>query len=231
MHPDFPYKVIDLSHSLNEKKPSWNGGCGFTHEAKLNYSDHKENEQGFRVQQIKMHAGIGTHIDAPAHCIPGGATVEALPLEQLIRPCLCIDVSKSAQEDFMLQPEGIDAFEKKHRPIADGDFVIVYTGWDQHWHQADRYRNQYQFPSISANAAKLLLKRNIAGIGIDTLSPDCPSNGFPVHQHLLSAGKYIVENVAQASLLPAVGSFSMALPMKGEGLTEAPIRLIALIPK
>lgn len=29
-----------------------------------------KNEE-FRVQQFKMHAGIRTHMDAPAHCIPG----------------------------------------------------------------------------------------------------------------------------------------------------------------
>ena len=66
-------------------------------------------------------------------------------------------------------------------------------------------------------------------ICIDTLSPDLPSSGFPVHKHVLGAGKYIVENIANASKLPPVGSITLAMPIKVAGLTEAPIRLIGLL--
>lgn len=65
----FPYKIIDLTHTLDEQIPSWSGGCRFNIEVKLDYSDCRQNEE-FRVQQFKMHAWIGTHMDAPAHCIP-----------------------------------------------------------------------------------------------------------------------------------------------------------------
>ncbi|WP_367379927.1 cyclase family protein [Legionella quinlivanii] len=30
-----------------------------------------------------MEVGEGTHMDAPAHCVPGGASVEQIPLSQL----------------------------------------------------------------------------------------------------------------------------------------------------
>lgn len=225
---NFPYKIIELTHTLNENTPSWDGGCGFKSEVKLDYMD-CNNEVKFRVQQIKMHAGIGTHIDAPAHVVPGGATVENIALDNLVRPCVCIDVSKDIQADFKLSSNDILAFEKKHGEINDGNFFIVYTGWDKHWVSPEKYHNKYQFPSISPDAALLLLERNIAGIGIDTLSPDVPSSGFPVHKHILGAGKYIVENVANASLLPAVGSFALVMPIKIAGLTEAPVRLIGLV--
>ncbi len=54
----FPYKIIDLTHTLDEQTPSWSGGCGFNIDVKLDYSDCRQNEE-FRVQQFKMHAGIG----------------------------------------------------------------------------------------------------------------------------------------------------------------------------
>ena len=37
MNKEFPYKLIDLTHTLSEKTPSWNGGCGFNHDIKLDY--------------------------------------------------------------------------------------------------------------------------------------------------------------------------------------------------
>ncbi len=96
------------------------------------------------------------------------------------------------------------------------------------WHTPEKYRNQLQFPSISIEAALLLLERKIVGLGIDTLSPDTPSSGYPVHQAILGAGLYLVENVANAHLLPTVGAFSLALPLSIQGGTESPMRFVGL---
>lgn len=70
----FPYHIIDLSHPLDSLIPTWEGDCGFSKSILLDYSDCTTNPQ-FRVQSIKMHAGIGTHIDAPAHYVQNGQTV------------------------------------------------------------------------------------------------------------------------------------------------------------
>ena len=125
--------------------------------------------------------------------------------------------------------EDIRQFEREHGQIGAGAFVIVRTGWEQYWNEPEKYRNNLQFPSISRDAAELLLERKIAGLGIDTLSPDTPGSGYPVHEAILGAGKYIVENVANSSELPPLDSFSLALPIRTEGGTEAPMRLIGLI--
>lgn len=62
---NFPYKIIDLSHILDEATIAWDGNCGFEHILETDYAD-CASEVPFRVQKIKMPAGIGTHIDAPA---------------------------------------------------------------------------------------------------------------------------------------------------------------------
>jgi kynurenine formamidase len=84
-----------------------------------------------------------------------------------------------------------------------------------------------KFPSVHENVAKLLLERGVTGIGIDTLSADTGADGFPVHRAILGAGKYLVENVANAKELPPTGAKIAVLPMKIKDGTEAPIRLIA----
>lgn len=230
MSKKFPYKIIDLTHTLDEKSPSWNGGCGFKKEVKLDYPDGKGRVK-FRVQQIKMHAGIATHIDAPAHCIPNGLTAESLDLNKLIAPAYCIDISSQSHAEYQLSVEDVLTFEHQYGLIESGSLVIVYTGWSKHWNTPEKYHNHHQFPSISGKAAELLLKRGIVGIGIDTLSPDVPSSGFPTHELVLGSGGYIIENVANADQLPPINSIVFALPIKAAGLTEAPARLIALIPK
>ena len=224
----FPFNVIDLTHIISPATPSWEGDCGFQHRVILDYSDCTTPIQ-FKVQKINMYAGLGTHIDAPAHCIPDGKTVDKLELDELIAPCIVIDTSKQAHEFWQLSPDDIRQFERKHGQIGAGAFVIIRTGWDQYWGEPEKYRNNMQFPSISCGATDLLLERNIAGLGIDTLSPDTPDSNYPVHAGILSAGKYLVENVANSSKMPPKGSFSLALPIHIEDGTEAPIRLIGLI--
>jgi len=57
----FPFKIIDLTHTITPNIPTWDGGCGFEHNLKCNYGD-CDSDTKFKVQNIKMQAGIG--IDA-----------------------------------------------------------------------------------------------------------------------------------------------------------------------
>lgn len=223
----FPYEPIDLTHTLDENTPTWNGGCGFTQAIKSDYSG-SLTEVSFRVQQLKLHAGLGTHLDAPAHCIPGGMTIDALPLTNLLAPCVVIDVSAHAHERYRVTLADVKTYENTFGLMEAGSFVMFRTGWERFWHDPEQYRNQHCFPSVSREVAALLLERGVVGIGIDTLSPDRPEDGFPVHTLLLGAGKYIVENAANVAQLPPHGSFILALPIKTRGGTEAPIRLVGL---
>lgn len=225
---EFPYTLIDLTHTLNQNTPSWDGSCGFTNDIKLDYKDCSA-EVKFRVQQFKMHAGIGTHMDAPAHCIPGGLTIDQIPLSDLVAPCAVIDVSQNAHEIYSVSCQDIEAYETINGIISQDSFVMIKTGWERFWFDPIKYRNNHQFPCLSKEAALMLMERNVCGIGIDTLSPDCPETGFPVHQLFLGKGKYIVENVANLDALPPKGSFIMILPMKIKDATEAPVRFVGMI--
>lgn len=225
----FPYTLVDLTHPLNENISTWNGRIGFEKKTVMDYSD-QVDDIGFRIQKLTMFAGIGTHMDAPSHCTPNAATIDKFALEHLLAPCVVIDVSNKANAKFSMQADDVLAFEAEYGKIAKGSFVIVYTGWERFWNEPEKYRNDLKFPSVSRKAAELLLQRNIVGLGIDTLSPDRPDDGFGVHQTLLGNGKYMIENVANAKKLPFIGSFTMALPLKVQGGTEASVRLVGLIP-
>lgn len=182
------------------------------------------------MQEIALPAGMVTHMDAPAHCVKEGLTIADLDLvgHHLITHCVVIDVSPQSHARYLITEQDILDFEKRYGTISPPTFVIFYTGWEKFWHDANQYRHDLLFPSLDASAAQLILERNCAGIGIDTLSPDRPDSCYIVHQLLLQNKKYIVENVFNANKLPATGAFSMALPIKVADLTEAPISLIGL---
>lgn len=222
-------ELIDLTHVVSSKIPGWDKDTRFD----VNITHDYGQGEGirFRVQHFQSAAGIGTHIDAPAHCVPGGRTVDQITLSELITSCVVIDVSSDLRPDFILNPQHIDLFEEQHGTIEQDAFVVVYTGWSQRWPDAVRYRNSYQFPSLSPEASQVLVERGVCGVGIDTLSVDVPSRGFLSHGIILGADKYIVENIPHTvTHLPPVGSRIIIAPLKIEGGTEAPVRLIAEVP-
>lgn len=226
------FLAVDLTHPLHEGIPTWSGGCGFRLEVKLDYP------QGVRVQSLKSHAGIGTHIDAPSHFIEGGNNIGDIPLEHLIVPLLVLDISEKMDPDLFIEPEDIEAFEQEHGPIPSGSAFFAYTGWGRYWKDGVRYRNPdpngvMHFPGFSKQAAQLLVQRGVHGIGIDTLSPDGSNNGskalYPVHLEILGSGGYIIENVANLDQVPPKGAYLVALPPRATDATESAARAIALI--
>ncbi len=221
-------QFIDLTHTLSSDIPSWDGGCCFSLHIESDYKDCTAPNL-FRTQKIEAMAGAGTHMDAPAHCFEGSTTIDALELKNLSTACVVIRVDNEATESYRVMPERITRFEKEHGNIQPDTFVIFYTGWSKYWNTPKKYRNDLAFPSVHEDTARLLLERNIAGIGIDTLSPDALGKDFPVHRIILGAGKYIVENIANAQNVPPTGAKILVMPMKIKDGTEAPIRLIAVV--
>jgi kynurenine formamidase len=223
------FKVVDLTHALSSHSPTWNGSCGFCADIKKDY------DQMFRVQKLSMHAGVGTHMDAPSHRFQGARSIDKIPVDRLIAPLRVIDVSQKCHQDLCISLEDVENHEKNFGAILQGSLVIGFTGWSKFWNFPDQYRNidehnQMHFPAVSFEAASLLLERDIVGLGIDTLSPDCLDQSYPVHKLLLGADKYIIENIADCSAIPASGAYAIALPLKVFNCTECPIRLISLVP-
>ncbi len=231
----FPHgQIIDLTQPINESIATWDTNDSFHLKTTLNYGECTTPVK-FRVQQMATPAGIGTHIDAPAHCCEGGLCVNDIPLEKLMVPAVMIDVSKLASNTYSVSEQELLAFETDHGEIPPKSFVILYTGWSTRWNTPAAYRNEdtkgvMHFPTVSTAAAEFLIKRDVVGIGIDTLSPDSHSNEYAIHKMFLQANRYIVENIANGNRLPAVGAFVIILPMKIEKGTEAPVRMVAIVP-
>ncbi|KJW07421.1 cyclase family protein [Orientia tsutsugamushi str. UT144] len=219
----FLYKLIDLTHALDSTISTWNGGCGFNHDVHIDYAD-CYGEDKFRVMKVKMHAGIGTHMDAPSHCIAQGRFIHDFDVNDLIMPYVVLDVSDQCHERYSLSAQDVTDFESKYGLIQKDSCVMVKTGWSKFWHTPN-----YIFPSVSSEAAELLLERGVSAISIDTLSPDRTEDGFKVHKTFLSADKIIVENVANLDSIPPTGSFVMIMPIKIKDGTEALVRLVGLI--
>jgi len=72
--------------------------------------------------------------------------------------------------------------------------------------------------------------RKISAVAIDTASIDYgQSQLFETHRILYKEGIFAIENVARMDALPVKGFEIIALPMKIQGGSGAPVRIIAIL--
>jgi kynurenine formamidase len=232
--PSGKTRVLDLSYAISDKLVPWPSDQKFF-EATVNATVEKN---GYFTRSFWMLEHYGTHLDAPAHFPPGKTTVDQIPVRQLFGPAVVIDVrtESSKDADYQLSAAGVEDWEKRHGKVSEGAIVLLRTGWASRWPDAQKYRNQdakgkMHFPGFSAEAAKLLLGRNVSGLGCDTLSIDFgASEDYAVHHLSLGAGLFQLENLADLSELPETGAYLVVAPIKLEGGSGGPVRVFALLP-
>jgi kynurenine formamidase len=227
-------RVIDLSYAINDKLVRWPGDEK-VFEAQVNASVEKD---GYFTRSFWTLEHYGTHLDAPVHFPPGKTTVDQIPVKQLFGPAVLLDVREEGAKDadYQLPAAGVEEWEKRHGRIPEDAIVLLRTGWSARWPDAQRYRNQdaqgrMHFPGFSVEAAKLLIERNVSGLGCDSMSVDFGASAdFAVHHLALGSGLYHLENLADLSALPETGAFLVVAPIKLEGGSGGPVRVFALLP-
>ncbi len=232
---------VDLSHPYNQQTLYWPSSPSAFKHGELDYGM-TEGGYFYSAYTLGTPEHGGTHIDAPIHFSAGGQTVEALPLEKLIVPVFVIDVTAQAEadRDYLLQVQDIVDFEARYGTIPGGSGVLMRTRWDRYWPDARNYlgddvprrTTHLHFPGFSTAAAAFLVReRQVALIGIDTASIDHgPSQDFMAHRVVAAADVAALENLTGLQHLPPTGAWLFALPMKIEGGSGAPVRVVALLP-
>jgi kynurenine formamidase len=232
---------LDLTHPFNEQSVYWPTAETF----KKTEVFHGHTDGGFFYSAYNFSAAEhgGTHMDSPIHFAEGANTTDQVSLDQLIGPGFVIDVSAQVAEnvDYLVSAADVEAFESEHGQIPKGAIVLLNTG------RAGLYPNRkpymgteergsdavakLHFPGLGLDGAKLLVARGIGAVGIDTPSIDYgQSKDFATHVELMTHNIPAFENVADMSELPATGSTIIALPMKIEGGSGGPLRIVAHLP-
>ncbi|MGH9498659.1 MAG: cyclase family protein [Terriglobales bacterium] len=227
--------VVDLTHSLNAQVPTFEATDKSPYQVKTLATVAKDH---YFLREFCVPEHFGTHLDAPAHFAEGLWTVDQIPPERLVSPLVVIDViaQAKANADYQVAVADVAGWEHVHGEIPPSAVVIANTGWNARWNSAEAYRNAdtknvKHFPGFSIEAAKFLVEgRKVNGLGIDTLSIDYgPSTDFPVHQYTMAHSIYHLENVANLENVPASGALIVAAPIKLEGGSGGPVRILALV--
>jgi len=234
-------KLIDLSHAYSDETIYW----VTAEEFELDTVFKGETDKGFYycANNFSTAEHGGTHIDAPIHFAEKGQTVDEIPLEKLIGPAIKIDVSSKTynNSDYLIKIDDLLEWENSERiKIPNGSIVLLETGFSKYYPDKIKYMGtdergedavkKLHFPGLSKEAAKWLVEqRDINAIGIDTPSIDYgQSEYFESHVILLSQNIPAFENLTNLDKLPNIGFEIIALPMKIQGGSGAPLRIVAI---
>jgi len=222
--------VVDMTHSLSADFPTWGGDPGFAAEQMAKF-----DADGFNLFNLTINEHTGTHIDAPLHFSADGASVDEIPVENLVAPLCVIDIAARAAEDADTQvtPDDLNAWISANGDIPDNACVAMNSGWGGKT-ATDEFRNfdgtAQHYPGFHGEAAAMLLETGASSIAVDTLSLDHGmSPDFATHYLWLPAGRFGIENIANLDQMPASGATIFIGAPKHKGGTGGPARVMAMV--
>lgn len=207
-------KIIDLTQNINEIMPVYPG----TDRPSITNATTIENE-GFAEKLIKMYSHTGTHIDAPAHMLQNGSTLDNFNVDKFIGKAIIIDceVQKITKNLIMSN------IEQK----GNIDFIILNTGWSSKWGIDDYF---YNFPILEADASSYISQLGLKGIGLDCISIDAVgSDKMENHIKIFNSNMIIIENLCNLDQLVNKEFIFSSLPLKIENSDGSPTRAIAIL--
>ena len=178
---------------------------------------------GYRERELTLVSHTGTHVDAPAHMIPGGATLDAFSANHFSGPAAVLDATAAPPGGGI----GVDALTDLG-DLEGVSYLLVHTGFAAKWGTPEYLEDIPVFTEPAAERLAGLAESNggrLRGVGLDLVSVDpVGAAAFPVHHILLGAGLVLVENLADLSPLPPAGAEFFCPPLLLDQADGAPCR-------
>jgi kynurenine formamidase len=196
-------------------------------------------EDGFRLNYMKIGEHSGTHWGSPCHFNAGEPCAEEMRASDFFHPAVVIDARAQTREDVdhALTIGDVRAFERDHGRIPDDAMVIMWTGFQRRWDDPQRYINAdaagvLHFPGFSVEATRWLIRnRDLGGLGIDTLGVDPGiDETFATNTLLLRDHRIHLENLAGLGKMPPQGGWVVVGGVRNEGGSGSPATVLGLVP-
>lgn len=217
-------KIIDLSLTLREGMMTfpvhWHPSVEITQLGRFEV-------EGRETRKITMGTHTGTHVDAPRHFIPGGATIENEDLGKYYGPACVLDFSDLSDKTEI----SLDML-KARLPLDHPNRLLFRFDWDLRLNNREYYSHH---PFLSEEAADFLVTIGVVLVGFDSPMPDNPLNGSgserdsPNHTIFLSNGVVILEYLTNLRELGKHWFTLSALPLKIQQGDGAPVRAVAIV--
>ncbi|RIV75693.1 cyclase family protein [Pelagerythrobacter aerophilus] len=239
-------RTVDLTQILSPDTPTLVlppqfGQCaGFSMEEISRYD---ERGVAWYWNNFTVGEHTGTHFDAPVHWVTGRDlprnTLDAIDPNDFVAPAVVIDISAAAAEnpDYLLTVADIQEWEGVHGRIPSRSWILLRTDWSKR--QVEEYVNLQEdgahTPGPTVEAVRFLIEeRDAHGLGVETIGTDAGQAHlldppYPAHALFHGAGRYGLQCLTNLDQLPPTGSLVVASPLKIEGGSGSPLRVLAFV--
>ena len=163
-----------------------------------------------RLAALSLGSHAGTHMDAPAHMVLKGRTLDQVPVNHFFGRAQVFP----GDTDF----GQVD--------LTGLDFALLNFDWARKRSGGEFYQ---EYPAISSRNAAILSIAGLMGVGMDTPSVDNQETDLVNHHILLSSGLILVEGLCNLDKLGTNPFHFITLPMKWKNSDGAPCRAIAIL--
>lgn len=202
-------KIYDISLSLSANTVRW------VTAQPLELIERKRMSRGDTNNSSAIHASVhaGTHVDAPFHFVPDGATIESLSLDIFIGPARVCE----------LDPGSHITAADVARADLQGELRVLFKTRNSSLLRKGTY--DPSFAAFSVDGAKALVELGVRLVGLDYLSAARADEQVPVHRAFLDHGVVLLEGVDLSEVPP--GRYELiCLPIKIAGSDGAPCRAV-----
>lgn len=200
-------------------------------------------EEGWAVEEIlRLNTHGSTHVDAPYHynsVIQGkpSQTIDQLPLEWFFNHGVKLDMTHKQDGDAVTPSDLERALEVAHHTLEPLDIVLIHHGSDKFYGRPDYAEHGC---GVTAEATRWLYDRGIRVMGIDCWGWDRPlqmqareaverqEEGIFWAAHQVDLQYSQIERLVNLNRLPATGFRVACFPLKIQGASAAPARVVAI---
>jgi kynurenine formamidase len=228
-------RFIDLTHSFGPDTPVWSG---FGQARMTPATDPKTHEpytipkDGFRTTFYEMVGQYGTHVDPPAHFAQDGATMDKIPLKQMILPLVVLDDTRFLANDpnHAFSVADLMGWEKAHGRVIKGAFVALRTDMYKDWDSNPERFKRSEFPAWAPETVRFLIeKRGVTAIGHESMDTDTTEK-MESETYVLQHGHFQIEVMANLDQVPAKGALIVVTWPKVKDGLGFPARAFAILP-
>ena len=226
---------VDLTHAFGPTTPVWSGFG----QAKMTpavdpttLEAYTIAKDGFRATYYAMVGQYGTHVDPPAHFSATGATMDMIPLDDMILPLVVLDDTPYLGTDpaHAFSVSDLLAWEQVHGRVPKGAFAALRTDMSKDWTRDPARFKRDPFPAWSLAVVKMLVEdRGVVAIGHESMDTDTTKE-MASETYILGSGHYQIEVMDNLDQVPATGAFIVVTWPKVKAGLGFPARAYAVLP-
>lgn len=240
-------KVVDLTQTLSPEfpalqlPPQFGQVWAFKMER---ISQYDEAGPGWYWNNFSCGEHTGTHFDAPIHWVTGkdhpDNAVDKIDVRKFIGPAVVVNAADdvAANEDWILSVGFLERWEAEHGKIKPQSWVFFRTDWSKRIDPSafvNLRDDGAHTPGPSEEAVRWLIdKRDVRGFGVETINTDAGQSfgwslPYPCHTLMHGSNRFGLQCLKNLDLLPPTGAVIVAAPLKIQGGSGSPLRVLALV--